>query len=141
MARLDNLHHERLELSRRSRALGAEVAPIGAIRLRPGQLHDVEVAYLPDPVARANQHAVVTVNDTLDALRTLGQPDEPAPMPGSGVADALKRSLKHAQSVQGGYAPDEGEKAPWVRQAPPRTFVTSDGAAFHAPGGDDGGEE
>lgn len=147
LARLQRVHAERVSLNRRRRALGATVEPVGAVRFRPEQLVDsltgsrLELAHLPDPGARTRQRAHVAVGDVVGALQTMREPDPAAPMPGASVAESLKRSLEHAETIHRGYSIDEahGDSAPAVRQLP-RTFVV-DGATFHAPVNGDRGEE
>jgi hypothetical protein len=113
----------------------SEVPPIGAIRLHPAQLFDatsgskLELARVLNPTG---QRVHVQLPDILAALATLGEPEPEAPMLGSNMAHALRRSLEHAQSVRRGFAPDEVDTAPAIRQMP-RVPVTADGASIYVP--------
>lgn len=141
LAILEAAHQQRIRAYQRRRAVGGEV-PSTALLLEPARCFDnvsgdrLQLAWLDDPGQRYRQRVGVRVEDAIVALQALGEPEPPVPMPGSGVATAIKHSLDHAKSVSRGYAPDE-DNAPAIRQMPRRTFVTTDGAAFHMPGGDD----
>jgi hypothetical protein len=96
---LELAHRDRLTAYRKAAVTGMETPPISAVRLKPADLHGVDLAYLPDPRARVNARAIVTIDAITDALRSLGEIEEPTPVAANLDAEQVKRAFQHAREV------------------------------------------
>jgi hypothetical protein len=99
---LAELHRDRVAAHRKAKIAGASVEPIGAVRLLPGQLHGIDVAYVPDPEQRANLKAIVAVEDVLDSMQRMQEPETRIKV--GLTAEIAAPAFEHAADIQRDYA-------------------------------------
>lgn len=138
------LHEQRLKAHARCRLAGREHSMGAMIRLHPSVLVDsatgtkLELARLDDPAARWRQRALIRLDDVLEAITHVDEPEPDAVpfMPGGHMADQIVLAAQHARDVERGFSDEEiaTNRAPSISQG---HYVEVDGrrVPLHMPTG------
>ena len=117
----------------------------GMVRLHPSKLVDsatgsrLELARLDDPAGRWRQRALVRLDDVLEAVAHVDEPEHIEPfMPGGHLAGQIVLAAQHARDVERGFSDEEiaTDRAPSITEG---HYVEVDGrrVPLHLPMGRD----